>query len=65
MSTLPHTPTRMRMQNGHLVRSRAMCRERMGQFFEATLDYTAAMPLLKEAGYPVFECVFNRGYCNR
>jgi hypothetical protein len=42
-----------------------MIRERMGEYYEAVLDYTAAMPILKQKGAPTFECVFNRGYCYR
>ncbi|GLI66721.1 hypothetical protein VaNZ11_010659 [Volvox africanus] len=45
--------------------SRAMLKERLGYFAEARDDYTAALPLLRAAGQPVFESLFNRGYCQK
>eukprot|EP00798_Chlamydomonas_sp_ICE-L_P026959 gene26959-35001_t len=51
--------------NGIYVRSRAMIFERKGMFFEAINDYSHAVPLLKAVGNPIFECIFNRGYCHK
>ena len=52
-------------QNGDYIVARAMLNERLGSFDAAASDYSSAMPLLKAAGRPVFECLFNRGYCHR
>ncbi len=40
-----------------------MLLERLGRFSEAAQEYGEALPLLRAAGRPVFECLFNRGYC--
>ncbi|GIL69331.1 hypothetical protein Vretimale_13447 [Volvox reticuliferus] len=52
-------------QNPQYAVSRAMLKERLGHFAEARDDYTAALPLLRAAGQPVFESLFNRGYCQK
>ncbi|KAG2440606.1 hypothetical protein HYH02_010185 [Chlamydomonas schloesseri] len=44
---------------------RAMLLERLGRYKEAIDDYGAALPHLKAAGVPTFECLFNRGYCHK
>jgi hypothetical protein len=30
---------------------------------QAVAEFSVALPILKAAGRPVFECLFNRGYC--
>ncbi|GLC68813.1 hypothetical protein PLESTF_000741300, partial [Pleodorina starrii] len=52
-------------QNPGYAVSRAMLRERLGHFAAARDDYTAALPLLRAASQPVFESLFNRGYCHK
>eukprot|EP00955_Chlamydomonas_euryale_P112075 366111-Chlamydomonas_euryale.AAC.4 len=52
-------------QNGVYMRTRAMLLERMGRYKEAILDFKAAVPLLREDGVPVADCIINQGYCNR
>ncbi|GIL60895.1 hypothetical protein Vafri_15714 [Volvox africanus] len=60
-----HEATKGEPQNPQYAVSRAMLKERLGHFAEARDDYTAALPLLRAAGQPVFESLFNRGYCQK
>jgi len=53
------------VQNGMYLQLRGCIQERMGEFYEAIMDYTAALPLLKASGGVLSECIFNRGYCHR
>lgn len=52
-------------QSGEYIVVRAMVQERLGHFAAAAEGYATAMGLLKAQGRPIFECLFNRGYCNR
>ncbi len=58
-------PVRPSLQNGAYLKERAAVKERLGLTFDAILDYSASIPLLREAGLPTAEAVFNRGYCQR
>lgn len=60
-----HSLCTLALQNGVYLQLRGMLQERMGQFFEAVLDYTAALPLLTASGNVFADCLFNRGYCYR
>ncbi len=53
------------LQAGHFIKERGLVRQRMGQPFDALLDYGTALPLLKEKGRPVADLLFNRGFCQR
>ncbi len=55
----------LRPQNGAYLKDRGAVQERLGHTFDATLDYSAALPLLREAGLPTADATFNRGYCQR
>lgn len=57
------TPPRPWPQHPDYRVGRAMLLERLGRFSEAAEEYGEALPLLRAAGRPVFECLFNRGYC--
>ncbi|KAG2482512.1 hypothetical protein HYH03_018557 [Edaphochlamys debaryana] len=50
-------------KNPDYLVARAMLLERLGRYQEAIDDYSSALPLLKAAGRPLFEGLFNRGYC--
>mmetsp|Transcript_6410 Transcript_6410/g.17111 ORF Transcript_6410/g.17111 Transcript_6410/m.17111 type:complete len:987 (-) Transcript_6410:724-3684(-) len=52
-------------ENGVYLQLRGIVQERMGDFYEAAMDFTAALPLLKASGCALSECIFNRGYCHR
>ncbi|PNW83652.1 hypothetical protein CHLRE_05g238260v5 [Chlamydomonas reinhardtii] len=52
-------------QNPDYLVARAMLLERLGRYQEAIEDYGSALPGLRAAGVPTFECLFNRGYCHK
>ena len=60
-----HTHTKNHAQNGSLLRMRGLMRQRLGSFAEAQQDFSAALPLLREAGEPLADTLFNRGYCHK
>lgn len=59
------TPNHHHPQCGEYLRLRGVVRMRMaGQAAAAAADFSTAMPLLKEAGAPVSDALFNRGMCH-
>ncbi|GFR50023.1 hypothetical protein Agub_g12173, partial [Astrephomene gubernaculifera] len=50
-------------QNADYQFSRALLLERLGRFQAALEGFGAALRLLRAEGRPIFECLFNRGYC--
>jgi hypothetical protein len=52
-------------QNCEYLWRRGLLQQRLAKYREAVRDYSAALPLLQEAGLPVFETLVNRGICYR